>query len=179
MRMKTKNQFLACGVIAAFVFPVSVLAADPPRCNELPNDAQRLGCYDAVFGKPVGAGAQAARVAPVAPAAAAATAVAPVAPVAVAATATTATAVAAAPAPAPAKSAAKPQEFTSSITALGKSADGRFIATLENGGQWLQTERDSRNEVKVGDAVTLQPGMFSSWTLETKAGYSVRVKRLN
>ena len=176
--MNTRKQCLVSGVIAALMFPVSVLAADPPRCNELPNDAQRLGCYDAVFGKPAGAGAQAARVAPVAPAVAAAPPVAPVAPVAVGATAAAAT-VAAAPTAAPAApKAAKPETFKSSITSLANSADGRFIATLENGERWLQTERDSRNEVKVGDTVTLQPGMFASWTLETKSGYTARVKRL-
>jgi hypothetical protein len=159
--MNTRKQCLVSGVIAALMVPL-VHAAEPLHCNELFNDAQRLGCYDAVFGKPAIVGAQAN---------------APSAPVAAAAAAT-ATAAAAVPAPAPAKSAAKPETFKSSITALGKSADGRFIATLENGGQWLQTERDSRNEVKVGDAVTLQPGMFSSWTLETKSGYTARVKQL-
>ena len=67
--MKTRNKILVSAAVATLMIPLAVNAADPPRCNELPNDAQRLGCYDAVFGKPVGAGAQAARVAPVAPAA--------------------------------------------------------------------------------------------------------------
>lgn len=177
--MKTKTQCLVSGVIVSLMLPLSVLAADAPRCNELPNDAQRLGCYDAVFGKPVGAGAQAARVAPVAPVApvAAAAPAAPVAPVAVGATA--AVAVAAPPAaPAPAKPAAKPETFKSSITALSNAADGRFIATLENGQKWLQSERDTRFEVKVGEPVTLHPGMFSSWSLATESGYIVRVKQL-
>jgi hypothetical protein len=184
--MKTRKQRLVPGVIAALSIPLSVHAADPPRCNELFDDAQRLGCYDAVFGKPVRSSAQAtAPVAPVMPVAAAASAApaAPVAPVAAAsATAAAATATAAVMAPPPAPkadaAAAKPEKFNSSITALGSSADGRFIATLENGQQWLQTERDSRIEVKVGDTVTLQPMMFGAYTMVTRTGYSIRVKKL-
>jgi biotin carboxyl carrier protein len=175
--MKTRKQCLVFGVIAALSIPFSVHAANPPRCNELFDDAQRLGCYDAVFGKPVQSGAKVtAPVAPVVPAASAA----PVAPVAAASTAAAATAAVMAPQPAPKAdaAAAKPEKFNSSVTALGSSADGRFIATLENGQQWLQTERDSRIEVKVGDTVSLQPMMFGAYTMVTRTGYSIRVKRL-
>jgi biotin carboxyl carrier protein len=170
--MKTRKQCLVPGVIAALAIPFSVHAADPPRCNELFNDAQRLGCYDAVFGKPVQSGAKVT--APVAPAS-----VAPVAPAAAAAAAAATTAAVMAPQSAPkADKAAKPETFKSSVTVLGSSADGRFIATLENGQQWLQTEKDSRIEVKVGDTVTLQPMMFGAYTMVTHTGYSIRVKRL-
>ncbi len=73
--------------------------------------------------------------------------------------------------------AAKPEAFKSSITSLANAADGRFIATLENGEQWLQSERDPRVEVKVGDTVTLQPGMFGSWTTGNEVGLQpLRVK---
>ena len=177
--MKTRTQCLVSGVIAALAIPLSVHAADPPRCNELFDDAQRLGCYDAVFGKPQSGAKAVAPVAPVAAAAAPAAAVAPaavVAPVAVAATATAAAAPQ--PAPKPQAAVAKPEAFKSSVTALSQTADGRFVATLENGQQWLQLERDTRVEVKVGDPVTLQPMMFGSWTLATKSGYTLRVKQL-
>jgi hypothetical protein len=75
--MKTRKQCLVSGVIAALSIPLSVHAADPPRCN---------------------------------------------------------------------------------------AADGRFIATLENGQKWLQLEKDSRAEVKVGETVTLKPMMFGGAT---------------
>jgi biotin carboxyl carrier protein len=176
--MKTRKQCLVSGVIAALSIPFSVHAADPPRCNELFDDAQRLGCYDAVFGKPLRSGAQAtAPVAPAVPVASAAPA-APVAAASATAAATTAAVMAPQPAPKADAAAAKPEKFNSSVTALGSSADGRFIATLENGQQWLQTERDSRIEVKVGDAVSLQPMMFGAYTMVTRTGYSIRVKRL-
>ncbi|MEO8307638.1 MAG: hypothetical protein ABI616_06315 [Pseudomonadota bacterium] len=166
--MKTRKQCLAAGFIAALTIPLAVHAADPPHCNDIFEDAQRLGCYDAVFGKPIHS-------------AATSTAAAPVAPLAVAAGATAATAVIAAPQAAPQKKdkAAKPVSFKASVTTLSQSADGRFIATLDNGQKWLQTEKDSRDEVKVGDTVTLQPMMFGAWSLVTKSGYLQRVKPLN
>jgi len=166
--MNTRKQLLVPGVVAALIIPL-VHAAEPPHCNELFDDAQRLGCYDAVFGKPAIVGAKAnAPAAPVAPA--------------VAAAAATATAAAIAPQAAPQaapKPAAKPEAFKSAITAVSTSADGRFIATLDNGQRWLQLEKDSRAEVKVGDTVTVKPTMFGGTALVTRTDYTVRVKRLD
>lgn len=165
--MKPRKQFLVSGVIAALTLPLSVRAADPPRCNELFDDPQRLACYDAVFGKPVRPAADSTG--PVAPAAPVAAAVAPAAVVPAAVVA---------PAPAPPPKEAKPTSYAATVTALGQSADGRFIATLDNGEQWLQLEKSSREEIKVGDTVTLKPMMLGSWTIATSSGSSQRVKRL-
>jgi hypothetical protein len=162
--MNTRKQLLLPGVVAALMIPLAH-AAEPPHCNELFDDAQRLGCYDAVFGKPTIVGAKAS-----APAA-------PVAP-AVAAAAATATAAAIAPQAAP-KPAAKPEAYKASVTAVSTAADGRFIATLENGQRWLQLEKDAAADVKVGDTVTVKPMMFGGTALVTRADYTIRVKRLD
>ena len=74
-RMNTRKQFLI-GALAAAITSSTVRAADPPRCNELFEDAQRLACYDAVFGKPLRP-----LVSPAAPLAPAASAAAPAAAV--------------------------------------------------------------------------------------------------
>ena len=181
--MNIRRQFLLSGVIAALTLPLSVRAADPPRCNELFDDAQRLGCYDAVFGKPVRPVANSTTpVAPVAPAVAPATAVAPAAAATAAAAGTAATTAGAnvpvAPAPTSIPKAAKSTAYKSTVSALGQSGDGRFVATLDNGEQWLQLEKNSRQEIKVGDAVTLKPMALGSWTIVTQSGYSQRVKRV-
>jgi biotin carboxyl carrier protein len=164
--MNIRKQSLVSGVIATLMIPL-VHAADPPHCNELFDDAQRLGCYDAVFGKPAIVGAKSnAPAAPVAPAAAAT------------ASAATATAAAAAAPQAAAKPAAKPEAYKSSITAVSTAADGRFIATLDNGQRWLQLEKETGVEVKVGDTVTVKPTMFGGTALVTPTRYTVRVKPL-
>jgi hypothetical protein len=167
--MNTRKQYLVSVSIAALAIPLSLHAADPPRCNDLFEDAQRLACYDAAFGKPARTGATSVPVAP------------QLAPVA--ATATVATSAAAAPsAPKAVESgsaAALPKTFKSSVTALSQSADGRFVATLENGQQWLQLERDSRPEVRVGDTVTLERKIMGNYVLTTRTGYPLGVKRLH
>jgi hypothetical protein len=166
--MKTCTRYLVGGVVAALVVPLSVRAAEPARCNDLFDDAQRLACYDAAFGKPVHVGAASG---------------APAAPVAgVAATATVAATAAAPPASnggsTSGTAAALPDKFTSSVTAVGKAADGRLIVTLANAQQWLQQEPDTRVEIKVGDTVTLAKMLMGNYGLTTHSGYQLRVKRL-
>jgi hypothetical protein len=169
--MKIRTRFLVAGVVGSLAIPFALHAAEPQRCNDLFDDAQRLACYDAAFGKPTHT------------AAAANAPVAPMAPAAAAATATVATAAATAPAAAKTgttsgSAPALPQTFKSPVTALGKSADGRFIATLENGQQWLQLEHDSRVELKVGESVTLNKMVMGNYEMTTHTGYTLRVKRL-
>jgi hypothetical protein len=169
--MNTRKQCLVSLSIAALAIPFSLQAADPPRCNDLFEDAQRLACYDAAFGKPVRSGATSAPVAP------------HVAPVAATATAATVTTAAAAPASAPkavesGSAAALPETFKSAVVSVGQSADGRFIATLDNGQQWVQLEHDTRAEVKVGDEITFHRMLMGNYSVTTRYGYTTRVKRL-
>lgn len=68
--------------------------------------------------------------------------------------------------------------FTSKVTALDRRRDGQFVATLENGQAWEQSEINSRAEVRVGDSITIRRGALGSYLLTTAAGIGTRVKRL-
>ena len=43
---------------------------------------------------------------------------------------------------------------------------------------WLQSERDSLADAKVGDKVTLRRMLFGNYTLVTRTGYTLRVKQV-
>jgi hypothetical protein len=163
-----KNSIAA---ITALFMPLAVHAAQSHPCNQLVDDAHRLGCYDGAFGRPTPASTQSA---------VPATATAGV----VTGAATTPAAPQSAPTPAPVQQAppAKeelPETITSVIASLSHTPDGRFIATLENGQVWLQSERDSMADAKVGDKVTLRRMLFGNYSFVTRTGYTLRVKRVN
>jgi len=165
--------------MAAVAMPLAAQAAESHPCNQLYDDAQRLGCYDGAFGRPVRPAD--ARPSTPAGAAAATTGVAVASTVPPAPQSAPVPAPAPAPAVAPAKTAEPelPDTITSVITALSRTPDGRFIATLENGQVWLQSERDSLADAKVGDKVTLRKMLFGNYTFVTRTGYTLRVKRVN
>jgi hypothetical protein len=166
----------AVAVLSVLVIPLSLHAAEPAHpCAGLYDDAQRLGCYDGAFGRPVR---------PPAANAAATAGVAGTAGNAGAAAVATAAVVTAAPAPVAAPKASKPapesqpDTYKSSVKEVSRTADGRFMAKLENGEEWLQLERDSTADVKIGETVTLKKMLFGNYSLVTRTGYTVRVKRL-
>jgi hypothetical protein len=67
--------------------------------------------------------------------------------------------------------------FTAVIGGLERRG-GRFVATLDNGQVWSQTETNTRIEVRVGDSVTIRRGALGSYLLSNAAGLATRVKRL-
>jgi hypothetical protein len=169
----------AVAVLSVLVIPLSLQAAEPAHpCAGLYDDAQRLGCYDGAFGRPVRPIAAAPATATTATAANTSTAV--TAAVATAAVVTAAPAPAPSPAPKASKPApeSQPDTYKSSVKEVSRTADGRFMAKLENGEEWLQLERDSAVDVKVGETVTLKKMLFGNYSLVTRTGYTVRVKRL-
>jgi hypothetical protein len=167
MNKNTQGRFF--GALAILAVAPHVHAQQAPRCSDLYDDAQRLACYDAAFGKPTrSAAAVAAPRAPTAPAAPA-TVPAP----------TPAPAVRTAPAPvAPATPAAEklPKNVSAAISEVGRRADGRFVVTLDNGQVWSQLERDMAAQVAIGDAVTVRQGMLGSYILITRSGVQTKVK---
>ncbi|HXC59413.1 MAG TPA: hypothetical protein VN645_08850 [Steroidobacteraceae bacterium] len=154
-----------------------VNAQQAPRCSDLYDDAQRLACYDAAFGKP---GRPATAPAPVAtppantsPSAARAVPMAPAAAV-------TAVAPAAAGSPATVQPAAPkpdlPKNVSAAVRELARRPDGRFVVTMDNGLVWSQLERDTTAEVAVGDTVTVRAGVLGSYILTTRGGVRTKVK---
>jgi hypothetical protein len=159
--MKTRNLIPVSGLIAALALPLCVHAAASHRCAEQVDDAQRLACYDAAFGKPVRpAGASTANT-PVLSSSPVPSPSAPLSP--------------AAPAPA---AAAQPVSFTAKVTALRSTANGRFVATLDNSQVWAQLEPDSTIQISVGDVITVKPGFAQSHFLLTPVGNRTRVSRV-
>ncbi len=65
---------------------------------------------------------------------------------------------------------------TSSVTRVTRTANGRFIATLDNGQVWAQLERDTTAEVEVGDTVEVRKASLGSFMMVTKAGARTRVR---
>ena len=74
--------------------------------------------------------------------------------------------------------AAKDSSVTATVTVLERRRDGLFVATLDNGQVWAQSELDSRAEVRVGDTVTVRRAALGSRLLITPAGIGTRVKRV-
>jgi hypothetical protein len=162
------------GAVAILAVASQVHAQQAPRCSDLFDDAQRLACYDAAFGKPSRTPAGGSTAAPSASApvtrsaatalpSAPASSPAPAAPVAVPA-----------PAAAPAL-AAQPLVGTSAVTQVARTANGRFVVTLDNGQVWGQLERDPTAEVQIGDKVTVRKASLGSYMMVTKSGVRTRV----
>jgi hypothetical protein len=158
--MKTTTSGLAW-LAAALVIPAYAGAQDTHRCAQQFDDAQRLACYDAQYGRPVlvrpsGAGAGAPAVMPVVPAN---------------------PAVAESKAKAAKSPPAHSGNFTALISKLDHLRDGRFRATFDNGEVWTQLEPDRAIVLAVGDTVTVKKAVLGSFQLVTPGGLFTRVKQ--
>lgn len=74
-------------------------------------------------------------------------------------------------------SAKSPEKFTA-VVAKVEWRNGVFIATLDNGQVWMQSERDSRVQIAAQDTVTIRRASLGSHLLSGKQGIAARVKRL-
>jgi len=130
------------------------LRTAPGRCIgdlELHDDAERLACYDAEFGKPTAA-----------------------VPTPASESAEKDFGLAAHGTPQQAEIAT----VTSVVAAVARKRDGRFLVTLANGQRWEQSELESKASVEAGDTVTVRRASFGSFLIVTKAGIATRVKRV-
>jgi hypothetical protein len=175
-RMNAHKQTLVAGALFLAAMPLAVLAAEPShRCAGQAEDAQRLACYDAAFGKPR------------------ATATGSSVPTPTPAVAATPAPVSAAVRPvelpaAPVKNqkpdsrkdvaAPNPTKVDSSIASLRRLRDNRYELTLANGEVWAQVEADPRAEMTAGDAITIRPALMGSFMMVTASGLRTRVKRV-
>ena len=139
-------------LVAALAICSQVHAAGPVhRCAELHDDAERLACYDAEFGKPTAA-----------------------VPTPASESAEKDFGLAAHGTPQQAEIAT----VTSVVAAVARKRDGRFLVTLANGQRWEQSELESKASVEAGDTVTVRRASFGSFLIVTKAGIATRVKRV-
>jgi hypothetical protein len=173
---------LAAAAAPAATAPQSALEA----CASIAADADRLACYDRLAGRPAPSvpGHAATAVAPP-PAAAAppATASAPVASVAAAAPPATPVAPpkesfglyeAEHPKPPPVASA---PSLEARVVALGKSANGHMIVSLEGGAVWELDDSDPL--LAVGETVTITRATFRSYIMQTPSKRTHRAHRLS
>jgi hypothetical protein len=172
--------------LSSAVMPIAaaVAAETGHRCAAQLDDAARLACYDAAFGRP------GVTSAPDASGSADAASATVAVPAAVAAPAVAATAVPADPAadfglseqairardPELAKI-TDPDQISATVASLGQRPRGELIFTLDNGQVWVQSEVDRRARLKVGDRVTVKKGALASYLLVTPSGVATRVKR--
>ena len=77
------------------------------------------------------------------------------------------------------KKAAVPQleRLESTVTAVARRGSIDWIVTLENGQQWAQISPGTPYTIRVGDAVTINPGALGSFRLTGPSGRATRVRR--
>ncbi|HTU66234.1 MAG TPA: hypothetical protein VMF52_09800 [Steroidobacteraceae bacterium] len=75
-----------------------------------------------------------------------------------------------------------PKDAVASVSAavsqVERRKDGRFVATLDNGQVWSQSELQSQAVVAAGDTVTIKRALLGSFLLVTRDGIATRVKRV-
>jgi hypothetical protein len=153
--MKAHPVFAA--ILLLGVMPAVFAAAASPGCSSVFDDAQRLACYDAQFGKPrrPDAAQPASHPAPAPHTAAPLSPTAPTAPIT----------------PKP-----RVELIAGRVTTVNRIAGDRFMFTLENGQAWTQLERDPNVQIDVGDTVKIRRAMLGSWMLETRDAVRTRVR---
>lgn len=70
------------------------------------------------------------------------------------------------------------EQVTATVVAIGKTAEGRFVVTLDNSQQWVQSETEPRAIVRVGEQVTVKRASFGSYLLTTARNIPTRVRRI-
>lgn len=81
------------------------------------------------------------------------------------------------PDPPPVSASALPERFTAKVTQV-EWRNGVFVATLDNGQVWLQSERDSRVQIDAGQSVTVRRASLGSFFMSNDQGIAARVRRL-
>jgi hypothetical protein len=168
--------WLACAILVA----PPLAGAQGHDCAKVADEAARLACYDAAFGRPAPAPAPAPAAA-VAPAPAAAAVVAPATGAPASPEAEFGLTGAAILARDPEKAAAeerKPTALEATVTGLEQKQGGQLVLTLDNGQTWIQSEAGLNSRVRVGDRVKIRKAALGSFVLVTPAGVGMKVRRI-
>lgn len=177
----TRIGWVAC---AALLQTGSVVAAETTHaCAVVTNDAGRLACYDAAFGKPAAAAAG------LVTSTGTASAVPSVGKAGVGAGARAANddaskvhesfgmSEASKRAREP-QQPAQPTSITSTLTQVSSRPTGQLVLTLEDGQVWTQTESDLRFRARPGDAVTIRKASLGSYLMVGPDRVATRVRRI-
>jgi hypothetical protein len=79
--------------------------------------------------------------------------------------------------PPPPRAETLPDKFTAKVAKF-EWRNGVFVATLDNDQVWIQTERDSRVQLAVGNTVTVRRASLGSFLMSSDQGIAARVRRL-
>lgn len=163
--MNARKPALIC--VLALCVPLLAPAADKSHgCSRVQDDAGRLACYDAAFGKPVPPASR-----PVAEPAAAP----PPAPKVEARPA----AVITADKDRKADKEKQPRDRVTAVVAeVSITPRGLHTVTLDNGEVWRQLEPDQAVVIETGDTISLRSGALGSYQLVTKTDVRTRVTRV-
>jgi hypothetical protein len=187
MRPTLKTVLL--GVLAVTSAGPSSAADDARACVEVADDAQRLACYDAAFGRdpaPAPATGEAGPAGGVATAGRTTKASADRAPSRGAANTITVDPVAEfglsesqkrAKDPERAK-VASPDSISAKVAESRQLPTGELVVTLDNGQVWVQAEVLTKARATPGDAVTIRRAALGSFTLVTANKVAVKVRRV-
>jgi hypothetical protein len=70
-----------------------------------------------------------------------------------------------------------PEKFSAVVSTI-EWRNGVFVVTLDNGQVWVQTERDSRVQLEVGETVSIRKASLGSFLLSSPQGIGTRVRKL-
>lgn len=169
--------------MAVGLAPAVVCGADSlAQCAQLPDDAERLACYDRLAGR-------APSVPTVATGLAATQSSGPAPATAPARAAVVASEPAAAPDPVAdfglSQQALKERDpdgwaesITGTVGSVAQSASGRYVVALDNGQVWAQTETNAHPVLKAGDVVKIKRAALGSFVLNGPRSVSWRVRRV-
>jgi hypothetical protein len=74
--------------------------------------------------------------------------------------------------------ASKPTQMTAKVVAVSQRPQGGVVLTLENDQVWAEQDPEGYFPIKVGDSVTVKPGLLGGFLLTGSSnGRSIRVKR--
>lgn len=177
-------------VLALLGIQATTIAADdapkPARhaCSVVASDAARLSCYDETYGRPGPSDG------PMATEISGAVATPVAAPVATTAIAQASPAPQADPvkdfgltesqqrARASLPTDAGPSSISAAVTAVENGRDGGFVATLDNGQVWIQSDLATRVSLRRGERISIRKAAMGSHLLISEDRRSVRVRRI-
>src|SRR5688572_24592222 len=74
---------------------------------------------------------------------------------------------------------AQPKSLAFVVSRVEYRPAGEFVLTFENGEVWQQTDRNKKIEIERGEQVVIRRSKSGVFTLVSRSGDSVRVKRMH